>query len=201
MTDEKMYTLVCKAIQSPMDCVLDLIKAKEELEEDLRVAEDKRTRPANQVSILKRFMKEAMAYPRLGDGYSPYYEKYAFCDGYRLVVLNNNFGYRQCESPLNNIDDLLKEPCQNNIEVKVDTADVKQFILREKAEGRGTQKYAFKPYVIHTDTFDMGFNPQWLLDMINLIHTNSLWVSHPHKPAYLCNCLDEEGILLPIRLR
>ena len=204
MTNEKMYQYTMslkKALENEADtCYLMPIleEMRATLEEVMRVKEASKKHGGSRVNILKRFMKDTI---RWENEYTPYNDKFLFCDGYRLAILSDSYGYKEAKEPMKGVDDLLRSPRQNAIEIEVDTADLKAYLLREKAEGRGTKKSQYKPYRIETPEFDIGFNPKYLEEMISLMGTAKVRVSSPKAPAYLINEDGEEALLCPIMLR
>ena len=120
---------------------------------------------------------------------------FGFVDGYRAFLLNNDLGMEKAIStiklanafPL--MDDLTK--------VVIDVADVKTCVALQKAE----DKKQIPIYRISVDGMTIGVNANYLLDMINAIGSNEVFVKSPHE-AIRCNNADGEvGIVLPVKLK
>lgn len=169
-----------------------------DLKADLQSKTAKNSGKSNQLTAVKRIVKNTHEKMSHCNKYIPYDGKAAFCDGYRLAILNDSFGYEPDENSTFNINAIIN-PCKAySNEIQVDIADVKMFLKMQKIK---RSKQIPEPYIIENETIKIGFNPQYLIDMIEIIGTDNIMVNSPLSAGYFKNDnTGEYGILLPVRM-
>lgn len=177
-------------------CILaDLMIA---LKADLQAKTAKSAGKGNQLIAVKRILKNTPKGMSHCGKYIPYDGKAAFCDGYRLVILNDSFGYEPDGNNTFNINAIINPCKQYNNEIHVDIADVKMFLKMQKIK---RSKQLPEPYIIETETIKISFNPQYLIDMIEIIGNDKIMVNSPLSAGYFKNDkTGEYGILLPVQM-
>ena len=123
-----------------------------------------------------------------------------FLDGYRLYVLNDDFGYQSCEQ--NNIESFdikaaIPDGC--TIPLTIDITDLKAFVKNMKAM-KG--KFASSPYILREGEFEIAFNPEYLLEFCQMFDTTIIYSNGNNKsPIFYENKSNNEfGLLCPVRL-
>ena len=190
MTNEAMLKVINDYMKD--NDVIALIKAKQQLEEDVRAEIQKSKGNASKDKIIKAMFKKSNN-PQFTTGYVKYENQFVFLDGYRTYILNDDMGYRQLDKTL----DISSFKHHGDIEINVDTNDVKFYIKQCKAEGKDLIR---EPYIVQTDAFDIGFNAQYLLEFMQ-IFGEKMFAKNALSPIYAENDNGEWGVLLPIRIK
>lgn len=169
-----------------------------DLKADLQAKAAKNSGKSNQLTAVKRIVKNTPERMSYCNKYIPYDGKSVFCDGYRFAILNDSFGYEPDEKSTFNINAIIN-PCKAySNEIQVDIADVKMFLKMQKIN---RPKQLPEPYIIENETIKIGFNPQYLIDMIEIIGTDKIKVNSPASAGYLENKATEEyGIVMPVKI-
>lgn len=190
MTNEKMLKVINDYMRD--SDIVTLITAKQQLEEDIRAEIQKSKGNANIDKIIKAMFKKSNN-PQFTNGYVKYENQFVFLDGYRVYILNDDMGYRQLDKTL----DISSFKHHGDIEINVDTNDVKFYIKQCKSESKDLVK---NPYVIHTEEFDIGFNAQYLLEFAQMFES-TVFIKNSVSPAYVENDKGEWGVLESVRLK
>ena len=182
--------------------------ALEMLTENIREEAAKTSGNRGKLAILKRLMKQVKEKQGLNlYGYSQYNDSYVFCDGFRIYILNDTFGYSALETPLK-VDEILLSENEMTENFKINRAAVKEFCLQEKARKKAEGKrYQASPYKIVSDKGVPAYiNPIYLLDFVDMYGLDAVQCKHDSKRDYVVTplfgydasgrCL---GCVLPIR--
>ena len=124
-----------------------------------------------------------------------YNGKYGFLDGYRLFLSDDTFGY-DIAGDNSDIQPFKIEPLFNVNDydlttIEIDTAELRYFSKVAK-KGR-YEKQA--PYIIRTPDGFAGYNPFYLLDLIEYTGSNKIRYQKRNAPIY---SEDMNALLLPI---
>lgn len=161
-----------------------ILSAKEEIA--------KKAHGTSAVSALKKIIKE----PLRGNvnGIFRAGEKIHVTNGYLGIILNEDIpelphienGFR--------LDDIVNEAkSKSTIDFPVPSfGDLKQFIAEHKRNDR-------TPYIVHTDEFDIGFNPRFMEIMLSVLPGAKVKCSSKYAPIYF-ESENGVGVLLPCRI-
>lgn len=196
MTNQKMLDKIQSFISTnDMSIIFNL---KDNLLEDIRIETAKKNNPVKRVNLVKSIVKSAIK-RSTSVSYSYDNKYHAFCDGYRLYCLNDSFGYEfdTNKIPLD-VNKLYPKTSTSDSIINVDIIDLKTFIAENKIANKASCK---NPYILMLDNGQkIGFNPQYLLEFIQIFDCNTIRCSRPVSPA-LIETDTEWGILLPIRIK
>lgn len=190
MTNEKMLKVINDYMRD--SDITTLFTAKQQLEEDVRAEIQKSKGNASKDKLIKTMFKKSKN-DKFANGYSVFKNQFAFTDSFRAYVLNEDFGYQKLDNELN------FEPFRQHgdIEIEIDTNDVKFYIKQCKSESKDLVK---NPYVIHTEEFDIGFNAQYLFEFAQMFGEKA-FIKKNVAPMYSENDKGEWGVLVPVRLK
>lgn len=171
---------------------------------DCRSALDKagqKTGGNKRISALKRLLKVA---EKSGNsalhGIFEQSGKFCACDGFRIVRLNNDLDslpHVEKDRPQVNLSGIMDQAIREKAE-QVETpsaAELKEFISKAKAKAKANNEKA--PVIV----YKIGcawVNPQYLLDMIEILPDCQIFVTDRKKPLYFCTNDGEDGVLLPV---
>ena len=157
----------------------------------------------------KSIKKTNPLHPEYLYGYIAYGAQYIFCDGYRLAVLNRNFGYDTAElNDFTTFENIAKASHPkfkggNAFEYDDDLSAVKLDV--ERLYGH-IQQYPAKPYQVG----NAWFNPHYLKDAVELICREALKTTqvlelyhdgNEFHPLWLFNADGEAIMVLPVNTR
>ena len=127
-----------------------------------------------------------------------YNGKYGFLDGYRLFLSDDTYGYDIAGvnsdiqpfkiEPLFNVNDYDFET------LEIDTAELRYFAKITKTRS----KWDKVPYIIKTPDGYAGFNPYFLIDLIDYTGSNKIRYQKRTAPIYSDNM---QALLLPVNCR
>ena len=127
-----------------------------------------------------------------------YNGKYGFLDGYRLFLSEDTFGYdiAGVNSDIQpfKIDPLYKVNDYDLTTIEIDTAELRYFSKVAK-KGRYEKQ---TPYIIRTPDGFAGYNPFYLLDLIEYTGSNKIRYQRRNAPIY---SEDMQALLLPVNCR
>lgn len=122
---------------------------------------------------------------------------FGFLDGHRIFFADDNMGFPEAEEHQSfKLDDFMKsakEPSFVNQDINVE--ELRYYIKVAKPTRRGE---TYKPFMIETRFGFMGFNPVYLLDLIEYSGTNTIKYSAVNAPIFSYN---EKALLLPVNVR
>ena len=126
----------------------------------------------------------------------PYGEKYGFLDSYRLFLSDDNLGYEVATperafkiEPLYNINKA------DYIDIEINIAELRYFSKVAKPRGKNETP---QPFIIRTPDGLAGFNPSFLLDLIEYSGSNTIKYIKHNAPIY---SNDYNALLLPVHLK
>ena len=126
-----------------------------------------------------------------------YGNKYGFLDGYRLFLSDDNMGYEsvnvangafKIEQLYNGID------TYNMTDIEIDISELRYFA--KVAKGGRNEKPT--PYIIRTPDGFAGFNPNYLIDLIDFSGSNKIKYIKSNAPIHSENM---NALLLPVNVR
>ena len=131
---------------------------------------------------------------------------YGFLDGYRLFIVNDSLGYDIADHNILNesgspsgfdIDALMREFWNDSHEfmpIEINTAELKYYIKTYKKTSRHER---IKPFIIKTPDGYAGYNPNYLLDMINFTGDSTIYYTKRNAPI---TTADRNALVLPVNL-
>ena len=125
-----------------------------------------------------------------------YGNKYGFLDGYRLFLSDDPFGYESINvangafkvEPLFNVNDY------DLTTLEIDTAELRYFAKITKTRS----KWDKVPYIFRTPDGFAGFNPYFLIDLIDYTGSNKIRYQKRTAPIY---SEDMNALLLPVNCK
>lgn len=171
----------CKTILNTTENLL--AKLYLELKEDLRKELNKKTAP-KQSKMIDDMVKSALRqeYHNI-NGYSPYKDKFAFLDGYHILIADQNFGYKKVEKPLN-VEPYLIEGGEPII------IDIKA--LRLLIAENGITKTKNPKKVTYKINEEVSLNPIYLLNLLEFAGTDTIYY---HNEKFLVTVKDSAGVI------
>ena len=171
----------CKTILNTTENLL--AKLYLELKEDLRKELNKKTAP-KQSKIIDNIVKSASksGYNDL-NGYSPYKDKFAFLDGYHLLLADQDFGYKKAEKPLN-VEHFLIEGGEPII---IDINALRLLIAEN-----GITKTKNPKRVTYKINDEVSLNPIYLLNLLEFAETDTIYY---HNEKFLATVKDSAGVI------
>lgn len=125
-----------------------------------------------------------------------YNDKYGFLDGHRLFITDNDMGYEVADQE----HTFRIEQLYNGIDtydmavIEIDIAEVRYFAKVAK----GGKWESPKPYIIRTPDGFAGFNPNYLIDLIDFSGSNKIKYIKRNAPIHSENM---NALLLPVNVR
>lgn len=113
-------------------------------------------------------------------------DKFAFLDGHRLFVADNDLGYENAVVPFN-VANMFPKSTEDFTEVEIDYSELTYFI---KVWGK-----KLKPYFFKAGNKIIGINPKYLKDAIDYSGSNKILVMGKKTPIYTS---DMKCIVLPV---
>ena len=185
-----------------------ILQLKQDLEEEIR-KESVKAKGLKMDSAIKKVLKN-ISNTNLIFGCYPYKNNRAFTDGFRVYVVNDDYGYpknEELEEPSGiNISRIIPQTDIYTQEIKVDISDLEAYTKIVKAE----KKLKNNPYILQTDhithnnkPWQIGFNAEYLLDMLKAYKTDTIYCTTSNvSPCLTSLDLDGEfGLLLPVRIK
>ena len=125
-----------------------------------------------------------------------YGNKYGFLDGYRLFLSDDPFGYESINvaNGAFKIDQLFNVNDYDLKTIEIDTAELRYFAKISKSRS----KWDKVPYIIRTSDGFAGFNPNFLIDLIEYTGSNKIRYQKRTAPIY---SEDMQALLLPVNCR
>ena len=203
MTNEKMLELVNKYMEDRNTDILFDIKTK--LEEDIRKEVCKSKGNASKDSIIRKMFKPKTIRGGFKNTSFKYGDKRAFTDNFRMYVLNDDYGYvkdEEKDTPENlSVTRVMPRTESYNKKVKVDINDLKSFIKINKAD----IKQRNLTYIIEQDDLKIAFNPNYLLEALQIMDTDTIYCSGSTSPALTSLNVSEAdneefALVLPVKL-
>lgn len=205
MTNEKMLQMLKSIrIEEKTIDISAYLALKTQLEEDIRkdVAKKQGVK-TNDLQIIKRVIKQTKGNQQLEpfcNGYHTFYMRDKIYKGFLsneyILASNNDFGYQKCNKdfPMERYFTIDKF---RNTQIEIDMIDLKTFAKTHKKK-----KYEkVDPYIINVDNAKIGFNPTYLIDVLDFCETNIISVTNGVSGAYCCSeDMDKIAMVLPIRL-
>ncbi|MEI6296199.1 MAG: hypothetical protein WCO84_00955 [bacterium] len=194
MTKEKILAEISAFINNQFE-LYRLEAIVENLKEDIRVEELKKTTPKNSAlvmkknSLIKALLKSAGKSRNLSEGYIFGYGKYCFTDTFRIYYLNDNFGYSAIKTELD-VEKLIDDDYDKTVELNL--AELKSLVKIYKAEGNKDR------YIYYIEGYT--FNAQYLIEAIEMIGSNKLMLKAESKSALgrFENAEGEIALICPI---
>lgn len=185
-----------------------ILLLKQDLEEEIR-KESVKSKGLKMDSAIKKVLKNILNTNLIFGSY-PYKNNRAFTDGYRLYIVNDDYGYlknEELEEPSGiNISQVIPQTDMYTQEIKVDMVDLEAYAKITKSE----KKLKEKPYILETDyithndkPWRIGFNAEYLLDMLKAYKTDIIYCTTSNvSPCLTSLDLDGEfGLLLPVSIK
>lgn len=166
---------------------------------------DRRNASPSALSACKRILK---ACPRKDNRFVFSQDgRFCLCSGYHAVRLKDDLPSLPHYDPENtdhsrpiNLSSVFKAATDaSSIEIQLPSiTELKTWIASQKSvAGKGYMKI---PYEIDCGAFRIGFNPSYLLDMLQVLPDAHVFVSSPISAAYF-TAANGDGVLLPVRLK
>lgn len=198
MTKQEMLTVIEKGIKN--EGVLDmvtLLNAKNSILEDIRVEANKKSGNAKQDKLIAKLIKSAEKNNPVLAGYHKQDNLFAFTDGYRAYFTNKDFGFKPAEAQ-RKLQQCVPEDYAHTI--SIDKVEIKVSIAENKAKKEN------QPYIVEYENIRIGFNPTYLLEILEMYNTNDIQIVSDLKKIPVSPCLvgerdNEFGILLPVRIK
>ena len=201
MTNEKMFKIITKLKDDYTSDNFDVSyvdKVLNELKEDLK-KEYQKSKGLKHGAVLKKLFKE---------GYNKN-EKFmnkaivvddarVFTNGFSIYWLNDNYGYEELiDTKLKDIMTSFKEKYINNgllyHEIEIDVVDLKLHNTNNKALKKN------EPYIIEYGNGEcIGLNGEYLINVLDIIGTTTIYVNEPCNPIYCKNINNECGLVCPM---
>lgn len=165
--------------------------------ENIREEEASKKGTKKPVKIIEKMMKAADVNRPMFKAAHKYSGGYGFLDGYRIFFAEESFGFTEAEPHCSfNIDQLLKSADTSDYKtLAIDAAELKYYIKAAKPTKRGAK---YTPYMIKTEAGIIGFNPFFLLDLIDYSGTNTIKYTAVNAPVMSDN---NKALLLPVNCR
>jgi len=125
-----------------------------------------------------------------------YGNKYGFLDGYRLFLSEDNMGYESVNvaNGAFKVDQLFNVNDYDFTTLEIDAAELKYFAKITKTRS----KWDKIPYIIKTPDGYVGYNPFFLIDLIEYTGSNKIRYQKRTAPIYSDNMM---ALLLPVNCR
>lgn len=164
------------------------------------IREEEATKKGNKkpVKIIEKMVKKADNRPMFKKAHK-WDGGYGFTDGYRIFFSDNSEGFEEAVEPhesfnLNQFVESTKNYIFSTLDINIE--ELRYYIKVAKPTKRGE---IYKPFLIAIDNNQyMGFNPLFLLDLIEYSGTNTIKYTANNAPIMSEN---EKALLLPVNVR
>jgi hypothetical protein len=146
-------------------------KLKNAVCENIQEETAKRNGVKKELNIIKKMLKSNQK--NYNDRFLGYFNvsgRFAFLDGHRVLLSDNNFGFAEDPQNVGNfkaLEQIATLPADATEEIEISLAECKRQIAENKAA-----KNMLKPLVINCDGFRVGVNPQFAKDAIEFTGSN-----------------------------
>ena len=178
-----------------------IMQLKLDLEEEVR-KESVKAKGLKMDSAIKKMFKKC-SNDRLENTSFSWRDKRTFTDGYRMYILNDDYGYVKAEDDENSFSFAVNKildglDTASDIEIKVDIQDLTSFYKIAKAEKRVKDN----PYILEKDGFRIGFNSEYLYEALTSLKTDAIYCSKSVAPAVTNRDFTQEfALILPIQIK
>lgn len=170
-------------------------KTIEMLRANIREESAKQNGAKKPYKIIEKLLKsEPCKYNNAMQKAHPSANGYGFLDGYRVFFSDDTFGYEVAEEQnrFRMLDNF--KPAEGYTSIDINVEDLKYYIKVAKPRG----KYGkYDPFIIETPDGIAGYNPLYLLDLIEYTGSNTIKYYGNKEPIYADN---GKALLLPVNV-